>query len=259
MLRLKDVPPEEMAEVVRVAGALYDRESAEARERKATIDAAVEMEIPEAYLERAAAEVHARRVEQVRRKQQRRGGVLVALVAAVGIGGGTLFLRTPPPAAWTLDTGAPAVVTLDKNAQTRAVTTVEDGATTLWVERFGKEADGDYYANLAMEPPPTLSGYQTVRLRVRGEGGLRQARLYLENGPTERWRSPAIALTEDWRTVTLPLHRFERQTRAQAGGNWRVTTQRAPGSVRQLSLKVGEFMNDVSARGKAAVDDVRFE
>lgn len=259
MLRLKDVPPEEMAEVVRVAGALYDRESAEARERKATIDAAAEMEIPVAYLERAAAEVHARRVEQVRRRRRRRNGALATLAAAVAIGGGWRVLHPPPPAAWTLDTGAPAAVTLVKNDQTRAATTVQDGAATLRVERFGKEANGDYYANLTMEPPSTLAGYQTVRLRVRGEGGLRQARFYLENGPTERWRSPAIALTGDWQTVTLRLERFERQTRAEAGGNWRVAAYRAPGGVRQLSLKVGEFMNDVSARGEAAVDDVRFE
>src|SRR5205807_918200 len=68
MLRLKDVPEEDMPEVVRVASELYERDREQAAQdqaKQAYVDAAGEVGLPPEYLERASEEVHARRVARV--------------------------------------------------------------------------------------------------------------------------------------------------------------------------------------------------
>lgn len=259
MLRTQDVAPDELSEVVQLAGELYDREHAAARERKSTLDAAAEMGIPAEYMERAAREVHLRGVEQIQRSRRRRNGFVAATAATLAVGGTLAFWNRPvTPVRYNFDAPAAATqVVGNVNPQTKAVIVVENGAGVIRVERFGQDARGDFYANLDLATDADLSRHTVVRVRVRGEG-LKQVRLYLENGPNERWRSPAVPLAPGWQDVELRLDRFTHQVRRGPAAAWRSGNAR-PGAVRNLSFKVGEFMNDVSARGQIAVDDLRFE
>ena len=98
MLRMKDVPPDQMAEVVRVAGELYDAEQAQTQERRATVAAAAEMGLPNEYLDCAASAVHARHVEQIATPRRRRVGLLAGIAVAVALGGGWFATHSRPAA-----------------------------------------------------------------------------------------------------------------------------------------------------------------
>jgi hypothetical protein len=273
MLRVKDVPPEELSEVVRVAGELYDRESTEKRERRATVDAAAEMGIPEEYMERAAAEVHARRVAEVKTRRSRRTATVAALAALAGLGGGAYVLTrhsaapSPPltasaPLVETFDAPLAQSVTLENNPGSEAALTQQtdasNGVAVVRVSRFAPDARGKFFVNLdTVSGSKDLRGRQNVSFDVRGRG-LPYVRLFLENGD-ERWRSPAMPVSAAWTAHRLPLSQFEYQTRDGASGAWRVRRYRAPGTVQRVSFKLGEYVNDARARGEVALDDLRFE
>jgi hypothetical protein len=268
--RLEQLPTEDMREVVRIATELYQRDQGQieaARQREGLIAAAAEVDLPAAYLERAAATLHAQRVEAIRGRRRRRNTLLAIVGLTGGLGFGWRLTHQPPPAPALYDfNNAPTHQwTLGHNAETQAklVFTNEPnhgGVAALTVERFGpRAADGTYNANLnSSDVPPTLAGYRHVSFLARGEG-LPHIRLYLENGPTERWRSPELPLTTDWQPQVLEMRQFEHQTRASSGASWQRASRRAPRTIETLSFKVGHFVNDVNARGKVFVDDLRFE
>jgi hypothetical protein len=93
---------------------------------------------------------------------------------------------------------------------------------------------------------------------VRGQG-LPQVRLYLENGPTERWRSQPISVTPSAQEVTLRLGEFEHLTRPNADTQFKRQEYTPPGRIERLSFKVGDFVNDVNAKGEVTIDNVKFE
>src|SRR5947209_2320151 len=87
MLRLKDVSEEDMPEVVRVASELYERDREQAAQdqaKQAYVDAAGEVGLPPEYMERASAEVHARRVARIKQRRTVRMAWLAAAVVALG-------------------------------------------------------------------------------------------------------------------------------------------------------------------------------
>jgi hypothetical protein len=128
------------------------------------------------------------------------------------------------------------------------------------VERFVAEDDGRYWANLnTASVPPSLKGHETITLRIRGDGGLGRARLFVENGATERWRSPDIPVGREWRTVTFRMDQLEHQTRPDSRSPWRGERGGAPGAVTGVSLKVGHPFNPTDARGRVEVDDLRID
>lgn len=286
MLKTQDIPPEELSEVVRIAGEMQDRESAETRQRKATVDAAEEMGIPAEYMERAAAEVHARRVEAIQAKRRRRNVIIATVAAAAGLGLGATTLigvsrapvSPPPPQV----VAAPSPVsplrfdfntaesqrqwTLDRNAGTEATVSFETepqrgGIAVIRVQKFGTGAGSGarHRADFdTINAPPSLAGYQSVSFRMSGKG-LQFARLYLEKSSTERWRSPAVPITSDWAARNLNMTSFEYQTRRSASDAWRGQEFRAPDQVQRLSFKLGDFMNPKDARGEVAIDDLQFE
>ncbi len=284
MLRLKDVPPDEMREVVRVATELY-REDQTAQEkdqeRQHLIEAAGEVGLPEEYLERAAAEVHRRRVAeiQVRLRKKRIG---FGLAAALGLAGVVVLMpsalkTTPAPLApptvvqlepqlvddfttapetrWELKTnsGTNASIQFTQEA-------ARGGVAKLQVRRFSRGTDGKYFANFDTTQGQlgNLAGREAITFAVRGQG-LAQVRVYLENGPTERWRSPAVAVPNGWDTRTVRIDQLEYQTRRTSAEPWRVERFRPPQEVRRLSFKLGDFVNPVEASGEVALDDVRVE
>jgi len=267
MLRLQNVEPSDMEEVVRVANELHERETDEDRERRATTDAAEEMGIPRETMERAAAIVQARRIERVRAARRRRRGVIATLAAAIAIGGTWVWLArpAPPPAALGFEGAAAREWTLNANPETQAELRFANEAgrgqvAVVRVDRFVPQAGtGRYFANLDLgRVPAELARRETVRISVRGSG-LRTVRLYIENGPNERWRSPAIPVEEGWTERSVRLDQFEHQVRESSAGEWRTIGAGKPRSGQRLSLKTGQFMNDATARGEVAVDEVRFE
>ena len=267
MSRLEQISPEEMPKVVQIASQLYEQDrtqEAEAQERQAYVEAAKEVDLPPEYLERAAAELQTRRIAQVRQRRRIRTGALATLGAVVVLGSAWGITHRPAP--------APAVYTftaqewkLDANPETKANVAFQnvaghENAAVLHVDRFAPRAsDGQYFVNLdTVQTPTTLSGYKTVTFFVRGNG-LSTVRLYLEGDGTHRWRSPALQVNGEWQRQTLDLKTFDYQTRPSNSDTWkREGAFQQPDHVGKLSFKVGTYMNDVTAQGDIAIDDLEF-
>jgi hypothetical protein len=270
MRRLETVRTEDMREVVQIATELFQREQGEleaAKQRQGLVEAAAELDLPAEYLERAAAQLHAQRVAEIRERRARRTSVFAVLGLAIGLWGGWRVFNPPPPdpALYDFNTAPTQQWVLERNPETEAVLGFESeadrgGVAAVTIERFGiRAADGTYYANLnSSDPPATLRGYRSVSFRVRGEG-LPHVRLYLEAGPTERWRSPELPVGDTWQEQRLDLKQFEYQTRRSPSDTWRRDRYRGPDRIERLSFKVGHFVNDVGDRGRIFIDDLRFE
>jgi hypothetical protein len=272
MLKLENVTPQEMPEVVRIASELYQQDQqkeGEAQERQATLDAAEEVGLPAEYLHRAAEEMHARRVVEVQERRRKRTNLMAVtgIVASLGVTVWLFSLLMAPPAIAPPMTAPPAITVpvtpqqwnLQANPQTQATIRIQDNAMTIQVEKFVPQPNGSYFANAdTYQVPPSLEGYQNVRFRVRGTG-LSQTRLYLENGPTERWRSRAIPITPNGQEVTLRLQEFEHLTRPFANTQFKRQEYTQPGRIERLSFKTGDFVNDVGAKGEVTIDNVKFE
>lgn len=278
MLRLKDVPESETSEVIRVAQEMYERETSETLRRNSLVDAAEEMGLPGEYLERATQEVHQRRVVEIQQKRRKRN-LLIASTAAVALGIGLMFTGTStrraptllPPApittprsvedfnvspaqSWSLDTDGRSRGTVDYIGEAG-----RGNVARLRVDSFRPDAQGRYFINLHQTGPPgALSGNRQLSFDARGYG-LSRVRLDLENGPLERWRGPALPVGEQWQTLNVRLDQFERQVRSAPGEQWRLAPGRVPESVRRLSFKTGERVNEASARGEVRLDNVRAE
>jgi hypothetical protein len=259
LLRLKDLPPEEMSEVVRVASEMHDRETAETRERHSMVAAAEEVGIPEEYLERAAEEVHSRRVAAVLAKRRKRRTALGAVAAVAAVGGlGTAvynFLSPPAPIAARVAVSVP-----ETSAGVDATVSRDGSETVLTVNRFASGEGGTYYANISLAPPKaSLAGYRTANFTLRGTGGLKQIRLDIQNGPTERWKGPLISVPVEKTAVSVSLREFTYQQRASSDSPWKSSGYRAIKDVTRLGFKTGEAVNPIDATGSVAVGDIRFE
>jgi len=263
--RFDDLQPEELPDVLREA---VRRKDVDEREREVQLDreayeeAAQELGITRAELDRAAAEQHAATVHRIRRTRKIRN-VVVGAVAAVLVTVGGYRVVNPPapdPTAYTFEQTASQAWSGDFNARSVGRAGLEGGRGVIVVERFVAEDDGRYWANLnSASVPPSVDGYRTVTLRIRGDGGLANARLFLENGPTERWRSPDIDVGTEWRVVTFRLDQLEHQTRPTSRAPWRGERDGDPDQVTGISIKVGHPFNLPDARGRIEVDDLRFE
>ena len=258
MLRMKDVPPDQIAEVVRVAGELYDAEKAQAQERRATVAAAAEMGLPKEYLDRAADLVHARRVEQIGRQRRRRAGLLAGIGVAALIGGGWFVTHPRPtaPMAYGFQSGQ---WTQESDPASKSAVAFANGAATIHVDHFGASAGpNQFFVNLnTKDVPKTLTGYRTVSFRAQSVG-LPHLRLYLENAD-ERWRSANLSVPTGGQVFRLDLGQFDHQTRDSSTGVWHKVGASAPGHVEQLSFKVGYYVNNADAHGDVQISDLRFQ
>jgi len=275
MLRLKDLPPEEMAEVVRVASELQQRDQRandDQRERQHVVDAAEEVGLPAEYLEQAAAEIHQRRVADTIARRRRKSWALGASLVGGSVLLGLIFTgtqsarraslqATPPQSIESFSADPELRWKLNQNPATQSsVRFAEEaqrgGVAVIRVDRFGRSADGKFWANLDLTQGGTdLTGRKSVSFDVRGKG-LPQLRLYLENGALERWRSPALTVPGTWAKRSVRLDQFDYQTRKSSSDSWSVNRYQPPKQVRELSFKLGDFVNPVSAKGEVALDNV---
>jgi hypothetical protein len=272
MLKLENVPPEQMPEVVHIASELYEKDQqykAESQERNATVKAAAEVGLPEEYLHLAAQQWHVRRVEEASRKRRRRTGVLAVAGAALVMGvGGWVITHPRPivapagPAVAVTQPAAPMTFTsanwtVTKNTHTKATTTFENGSATLRVDKFATDSAGHFTANLnSTGSGIDLSKYKTVSFNVRGT--LPHVRLYLEHG-NERWRSPELAVGAQDQLIRINLDQFEHQTRANVDAQWKTFDHSAPSWVDRLSFKTGWYVNDAGASGNVTLSDFQLD
>ena len=262
--RYDDLTPEELPEVLREA---VRRQEVDEREREATLDresyaqAAEEMGISRAELDRAAAEAHTATVTRIRRGRRIRNTVIGGAVAVLAAVGGYRVVNppAPEPTTYTFQSDAQAW-SGDFNPRSAGSARQDGGRGVIQVERFVAEDDGRYWANLnTASVPASVKGHETITLRIRGDGGLGEARVFLENGPTERWRSPPIPVETEWRTIQLRMDQLEHQTRPDSRAPWRSTRGGDPDAVTGVSIKVGHPFNPTNARGRVEVDDLRIE
>jgi hypothetical protein len=277
MLHLDNVPREDMPEVVRIASELYVEDQSrqgrsEAKEeeeqaRKAYVDAAAEMDIPVEYLQRGAAELQARRVERIKRQRRRRVGIIAGVCAVLGVGLTTWAVRratqpvpTPPAMTYHMQQAAEQWTPNINPQSSASISFAQDGTATVLVKKFvSQPGTTNYFVNLdTTSLPRTLTGYRDIRFKVRGTG-LPNIRVYLENGPTERWRSRALPVSSTWEERSVRLDDFELQRRATSSDTWRVESYRPPEHARKLSFKLGSYVNDVSSSGEVSIREPRFE
>jgi hypothetical protein len=258
-----------MQEVVQLATELYTQDQNQLQtqeEQRATLEAASEVGLPAEYLERAASLVHQRRAERILAKRRRARGLLATVGVALALCGGWAVLHPPPPKplVYTFNAAPERQWVLNASPGSQATLTFgseagQAGVAVVRVERFDPSRTGTYFVNLdTSDVPRSLAGYRTVSFRVRGQG-LPRIRLYLDASPTERWRSPALPVSGEWQEHRLRLEQFDHQSRATPSDRWRRESYRAPGAVERLSFKLGDYVNDASASGEVAVDDLRFE
>ncbi len=231
-------------------------------------DAAVETGLDPRFLAKAEEELARREVLAAEKKARRSKRLRMASVALLGalvlVGSGLGLARVlfpPSPQAWLETFDSPGRWGLDKNPSS--------GATLAWqpeagrgqvavvrVERLAPSQDGKYHVNLdSALAPPDASRYSDFVVDLKGS--LPTARVFLEAGPEERWRSPPIDVQQNWTSHRLPLRSFERQE--YRGGQWHTVGWSAPASARQISVKVGHFMNSPGTTGELFLDDLRFE
>jgi len=250
-------------EVLEVAVELHAEDEAKRdaeRSRAAVREAAAELGVEE-QLARAEEEVERRRAEAAAKRARRATWLrrIGAFALAIGIGLAFWQITTPaPPTPWTLVADERAW-TLDVSPGTRADKTseVHEGRAlpVVTVTQAAPRADGTWFVNLDRTDVPAFSGHETLVIRL--EGTLPRARVYLEAGSDERWRSPPIEVRPTWTEHRLTLATFEHQRKV--GGKWQVVAAGPPEKVKSLSLKFGHFINEASATGLVRVGEIHVE
>lgn len=252
MLKQSELSEEEQAEAFRRADELFRRESEQARVAKAASNAAEELGIPQEYLDRAAAQVHAERVEKIK-AQRRRRTALVAGLGFLAVGVGAMLLFPPRPEPYRLSKQSDLTFISRINEGTRA-DAIGVGCVNITVGKF-VEKNGDYFANAGYSPaPPGLSRYRTVTIAAAANGSLKNLRLDFENGAQERWRSPVITGLGNLNNYTLSLDAFEHQKRE--GGRWRTVGTGRPREATNFLFKVGEAVNPIDATGEVLITEL---
>ena len=228
-------------------------------------DAAVQEGLDPAYLEKAEQELKRREREALEaaatRKKGARRVVLVGAALIATLFGGWQISRWVSPAPsppWTDEFDDSSHWSLDVNPGTHAQLRWQQEAgrgqvAVLNVEGF---ADSQFRVNFdGLGIPSDLSGYSELSVDVKGT--LPNARVYLEAGSEERWRSPAIAVSGAWTEHRIALKSFEHQVRE--AGKWRTTHWAQPKGLTQSSVKVGYFINPADAIGDVYVDRLRLK
>ncbi len=266
MLKQSELSEEDQAEAFRRADALFRAESEQARVARSAAQAAEELGIPQEYLDRAAAQLHAEKAEKIKAKNQKRR-VLIAIGAAMLPAMLTVFLLTrigplPPQVV----AAQPLVVpfTLPLNATDEATTSFKNASIAnvapssnryqLNLKEFHPQG-GSYQANLGFPISVSLSGYKSVSFLIQSSG-ISSTRIDLRDGAA-RWNSRPISLSPESQRVTIPLSELTRQSRA--GEGWQAAPGSGPDSAKSLVFKFGKDINPPSAKGTVTISDVQFE
>jgi hypothetical protein len=250
--------PQDPREVLQVAVELADADAEARAEREAAEEAARELGV-EGHLAEAEHVVAQRRwlAEEAKARRGRwlRGGLVAAAIAGAG-----LFtwqaVQPDPGVPFSLAVAEAGAVILDASPGTLATLQLDGAQAEVTVTEVAPRPDGTWFVNLDRRDVPPLDGLS--QLVVTLSGTLPQARVYLEAGSDERWRSGPIALGEAPTDHRLDLATFDHQRRGP-DGRWKTVDGRAPTGVRVLSVKLGHFVNPPTATGWVRVGQVRAE
>lgn len=253
------------AEVLKVAVELHARDHAAneaASASSAVREAAREVGVTEAQLDEAEAEVARRRAHEVTQRAKRARflygavGALLAVALAVGV---WKLTAPPPPSPWVERFATHSRWALDVSPGTSAHLAFEtEGGrevAAVTVDRTAPRADGTWFVNLDATGLPRVEGDSAMVIELAGT--LPVARIYLEAGTDERWRSPPVAVQPAWTRHRVPLANFEHQRRAE--GRWRVVSAAPPSGVTTVSVKLGHYVNAPESTGTLRVREIGAE
>lgn len=234
----------------------------DARAKAAVNEAAVELGVTPEQLERAELAVEYRRRETIVKREQRHRIVRWALGVAVVAGLSVAVwqgLKEPPPTVWSVrfdrQSEWAAEVSTGTLATSGHVIDGEREVTFVHIDHVAPRADGTWIVNLDRHGVPAFAGH--THLSVELSGTLPSARVYLEAGTDERWRSPPIAIKSEWTRHRLALADFEHQRKVD--GKWKVVSAADPEGITTLSLKLGHFVNEPTATGLVRVAEITVE
>ncbi len=263
MLRSKDVPAEEQSELFRLADEMQRKDTEHAREHRSATDAAAELGVAPEYLEKAAAELHARRLEQIERNRKRNRGIAIGIVVfAVA---GMWFTMRPAPrkisAAPAATVSQPLTLAFDgatvrqsSDVAEAATATVRDGKLEIDIRSMSPGKRGRHFANVSL-PIARPGNYRRAVVTYSGEG-ISNLRIDLEDGNV-RWKTANLRVESGSKTETIDLTRSTKQQRS--GENWRNVAWSPTGPARELVLKFGDTVNPVGARGNVSVEKIVLE
>ncbi len=250
------------AEVLGVAVELQARDQVrhEAEGVSAAVrEAAREVGVTDAQLAEAETEVTRRRAQeaarQARRSKRLYGAVGVALALGLAVGVWRLS-APPPPSPWVERFAVRSRWALDVSPGTSARLAFETDSgrdvAVVTVERAAPRADGTWFVNLDATGLPRVEGDSAMEIELAGT--LPTARIYLEAGADERWRSPPIPVQAAWTRHRVELASFDHQRRTD--GRWRVVNAAPPSGVTTVSVKLGHYVNAPESTGVVRVREV---
>ncbi|MGC4046925.1 MAG: hypothetical protein QM758_24280 [Armatimonas sp.] len=265
MLKQSELSAEEQAEAFRRADDLFRAESEQARNAKAAADAAQEMGIPQEYLDRAAAQIHAEKVERIKSQRNRRNVTIAVGAAAVAVALGASLLIRPQTVP-----GPVAAVAAQQLASPTVDLTHEDQATTVFrnvssesktdtnsysLKLNGFHDSSSYQANHGFSIDGSLDAYKQVSFFIKGDG-IANTRVDLRAGNT-RWNSRQISLTPQGERVAIRFDQLQQQTKQ--GNQWVGSGSGNPQGAQSLVFKFGAEINPPDTKGTVTISDVRFE
>ena len=256
MLRHKDIPSDQQGELFRIADAMQRADREAERESASAADAAEELGVSPEYLERAAAELHARRLERIQRNRIRNRWIAVGVVVvAVGVlwsalGGAGRSSRAPRPAA-VVSQSIPLDSAFVRPGSQGIRLTPAAGAATIEIDRTGTAGAKGAFANVAF-PLPASMPRRMVEATVRGEG-VGQLRVDIEDGEV-RWKGANASLSAPSTKVSFDSSRMVRQVRR--GGKWRNALWLPPDSAKEIVFKFGDTVNPEGSRGTVVLERV---
>lgn len=257
MLKQTDIPAEDQAEIFRIADKLYREDEEHRRNADASAAAAAELGLPQAYLDRAAQELHVQRLEAV--KAKRRRFWIIPVIALTGISL-TLIMtltlsRAPTPISPSvLSTGSVTNVydlsdaSVRANSESKGSISANSSAATLVIDQFVPDSKGDFYGNIIV-PAGNVREVEAVTAQVAGNG-IPNVRVDLEAGDV-RWRGP---VSPTGTAVSISAKEFQKQVRQ--GSNWKNTAWSPPSGKLRIAFKTGKSINDASTKGTLTVTNV---
>lgn len=263
MLKSKDVPAEEQSELFRLADEMQRRDLEADREHRSASDAAAELGVSPEYLEKAAAELHARRLEAIERNRRRNRWIAIGVVV-LALGSLWAMMRPAPRRmAPTSGVVASSPLVLDLSGASlrqsspdpsAAKVAYEGGRLTVDIQSMVPGSSDKHFANVVI-PISRPGDYRRARVTFSGSG-LAAMRIDLEDGNV-RWKNANIPVESGTRTETIDLTRSTKQNRR--GDKWRNVAWSPTGPARELVLKFGDTVNSEDSRGAVQIEKIVLE
>lgn len=270
MLKQGQIPEADQNEVFKIADELLHADSNQREQAIASRDAAAELGVSQEYLDRAAEELHLRRLEQLKVNRAKRrilwGTIVFAMtilvITAVFLStavtlrastnnSSTFNLRSQ---AATMNIGTVYLIpdltqsAVRSNPESQGELTKTSSAITLQLDAFGLSANKKYFVNIVLDP---INVKEFVGISLNASNiGIPNIRVDLEAGNT-RWKGPVTVASGRNKLVARD---FQRQLNTPSG--WKNTTWSPPAGKVSVVVKTGETINGLNAKGTLTVTDV---